>query len=64
LERGTSTVLTYEAMEFPSDPGQTLLVYTAEPGSPTQDAIDLLASRAATIDQQERVETAHAPDGA
>jgi len=43
--------LTYEALELPSDPGLTLLVYTAEPKSSTQDAIELLASWAATQDQ-------------
>jgi transcriptional regulator with XRE-family HTH domain len=40
--------LAYEALEFPSDPGLTLLVYTAEPASPSQDALNLLASWAAT----------------
>jgi hypothetical protein len=40
--------LTYEAHELAGDPGLTLLAYTAEPGSPTQDALDLLASWAAT----------------
>lgn len=40
--------LTYEAFELPAEPGLTLLVYTAEPASPTQDALDLLASWAAT----------------
>jgi len=45
--------LTYEAMELPADPGLTLLVYTAEPGSPTQDALNLLASWAATLDQEQ-----------
>ena len=43
--------LTYEAMELTSDPGLTLLVYTAEPSSSTQDALELLASWAATQDQ-------------
>jgi hypothetical protein len=38
-------------MELPADPGLTLLVYTAEPSSPTQDALSLLASWAATPDQ-------------
>ena len=47
--------LTYEAMEFPSDPGLTLLVYTAEAGTPTHDALTLLASWAATIDRQEEL---------
>jgi transcriptional regulator with XRE-family HTH domain len=40
--------LSYEAFELPGDPGLTLLVYTAEPASPTQDALNLLASWAAT----------------
>jgi transcriptional regulator with XRE-family HTH domain len=44
--------LSYEAMEFPTEPGLTLLVYTAEPGTPTADALTLLASWAATADQQ------------
>ena len=61
--------LTYEAMEFPSDPGLTLLVYTAEPSSPTADALDLLASWAATAGpggtgrpalQEEQVQSADA----
>lgn len=43
--------LSFEAMEFPSDPGLTLLVYTAAPGSPTADALKLLASWASTQDQ-------------
>lgn len=42
-----------EAMELPADPGQTLLVYTAEPGSPSEDGLNLLASWAATLDQPE-----------
>ena len=37
--------LTYEGLESPSDPGLTLLVYTAEPHTPTQDALQLLASQ-------------------
>jgi len=36
--------LAYEALEVAADPGQRLLVYTAEPGSPDQEALDLLAS--------------------
>ena len=60
--------LTYEAMEFPSDPGLTLLVDTAEPSSPTTDALALLASWAATVDREERADheqqadTAAAPE--
>ena len=40
--------LNFEAVEFPSDPGLTLLVYTAPPGSPSADALKLLASWAST----------------
>ena len=43
--------LNFEAMEFPSDPGLTLLVYTAAPDTPTADALKLLASWSATQDQ-------------
>ncbi|HEY3557604.1 MAG TPA: helix-turn-helix transcriptional regulator [Kribbella sp.] len=38
----------FEALDFPSDPGLTLIVYTAPPGSPTADAFKLLASWTAT----------------
>jgi hypothetical protein len=37
-------VLAYEALELPGDSGQRILAYTAEPSSPSQDALDLLAS--------------------
>ena len=50
--------LDFEAMEFPSDPGLTLLVYTAAAGTPTADALRLLASWAATQDQTDRDEVA------
>lgn len=43
--------LDFEAMEFPSQPGLTMLVYTAAPGTPTADALRLLASWAVTQDQ-------------
>jgi transcriptional regulator with XRE-family HTH domain len=37
--------LTYEALELPADIGQTLVAYTAEPGSPSQPAfLDLARS--------------------
>jgi transcriptional regulator with XRE-family HTH domain len=36
--------LNFEALELAADPGQRLNVYTAEPGSPSHDALDLLAS--------------------
>ncbi len=36
--------LDYEALDLPGDTGQHILVYCAEPGSPSQHALDLLAS--------------------
>jgi hypothetical protein len=35
-------------MELPGDTGQRILVYSAEPGSRSQEALDLLASWAST----------------
>jgi transcriptional regulator with XRE-family HTH domain len=43
--------LPFESFPLPGDPGQSLLTYTAEPGSPSQDALSLLASWAATTDR-------------
>ena len=43
--------LNFEAMELPSQPGLTLLVYTAPQHSPTADSLNLLASWAATAEQ-------------
>lgn len=44
--------LFYEALEIPGEPGLRLTTYTAEPGSPSQDALVLLASWAATVRPQ------------
>jgi transcriptional regulator with XRE-family HTH domain len=40
--------LDYDALEIPADPGLTIVAYSAEPGSPSRQALDLLASWAAT----------------
>ena len=40
--------LAYESFPLAGDLSQSLLTYTAEPGSPTQDALTLLASWAAS----------------
>jgi transcriptional regulator with XRE-family HTH domain len=40
--------LDFESLDLPGDPGQKLLVYSAEPGSPSRQALDLLASWAST----------------
>jgi hypothetical protein len=42
--------LAFESLLLPADPSQSLLIYTAEPKSPTEDALHLLASWAATAD--------------
>jgi hypothetical protein len=36
--------LAYEGLEMAAEPGLTLTIYTAEPGSPSEDALRLLAS--------------------
>ena len=43
--------LNYESMELSSEPGLVMNVYTAPAGSPTADALRVLASWAATHDQ-------------
>jgi transcriptional regulator with XRE-family HTH domain len=43
--------LNFEAMALSADDGLTLTAYSAEPGSPAHDAVKLLASWAATLDQ-------------
>jgi transcriptional regulator with XRE-family HTH domain len=45
--------LTFESMELVADPGLTMTVYTAEPGSRSEEALNLLASWTATSDQEE-----------
>ena len=45
--------LTYEAMELAANPGLTIAVYTAEPGSKSDQALNLLASWTATPDEPE-----------
>jgi len=42
--------LGFEAMPLPADPGLTLTAYSAEPGTPAQDALRLLASWSATAE--------------
>jgi hypothetical protein len=40
-------------LELRADAGLTLLTYTAEPGSKSEEALNLLASWTATLDQPE-----------
>jgi hypothetical protein len=50
-------------MELSADTGLSLYVYSPEPGTPSDDAIRLLASWAATNQQLAKTESAHATDG-
>lgn len=43
--------LTYEMLDLVADPGLAVLTYTAEPGSKTNEAMNLLGSLAATFDE-------------
>jgi transcriptional regulator with XRE-family HTH domain len=53
--------LTFEALDLAADTGLRISAYTAEPGTPSDDALKLLASWAATLDQSAPAPT---PDGA
>lgn len=53
--------LSFEAMELPGE-DLTVLAYTAEPGSPSQDSLNLLASWAATVAGLDQAETADATE--
>jgi MmyB-like transcription regulator ligand binding domain len=44
--------LSFEAMDLVADPGLTMWVYTAEPGSRSEEALNLLASWTATPDEE------------
>jgi hypothetical protein len=45
--------LVFEAAELREDPGLNLMIYTAEPGTPTAEALALLSSWAATQELSE-----------
>jgi transcriptional regulator with XRE-family HTH domain len=51
--------LAYESMELPADPGLSIVTFTAEVGSASQDGLELLASWAATTDRQDSAHTDH-----
>jgi hypothetical protein len=50
--------LSYHSVELPSDPGHTLTIYNAVPGSPSADALRLLSAWAATRGMAEGTEAA------
>jgi hypothetical protein len=49
--------LTFEALDLSADASLRIAAYSAEPGTPSDDALKLLASWAATLDQ-----AGHSPD--
>jgi transcriptional regulator with XRE-family HTH domain len=51
--------LPFESFPLAADPSQNLLTYTAEPGSPSQDALNLLASWAASTTQHSNASEHH-----
>jgi transcriptional regulator with XRE-family HTH domain len=51
--------LAYESLELVADPGLVLNGYSAEPGSASEDALNLLASWAATTDQENQAQSAN-----
>jgi transcriptional regulator with XRE-family HTH domain len=56
--------LTYESMELTADQGLRLNAYTAEPGTSSQDSLNLLASWTATADTAGQPQSSHTVDGA
>ena len=48
--------LAYESLELVADPGLVLNGYSAEPGTASEDALNLLASWAATADQENQAQ--------
>ena len=56
-----TVILDYEALDLPGDVGQRILVYSAEPGSPSQQALDLLVSWTTTSSRDRNDETVDRP---
>lgn len=54
--------LLFESSDLMADPGWKLLIYTAEPDTPSADALNLLASWAATQEQPDTSRHEPAPD--
>jgi transcriptional regulator with XRE-family HTH domain len=51
--------LDYDVLELPADPGQSIVAYSADPGSPARHALDLLASWTATPGEATAVPSDH-----
>ncbi|MDH6622725.1 transcriptional regulator with XRE-family HTH domain [Streptomyces sp. LBL] len=54
--------LPYESMALDADSGLTLVAYSAEPGSPSEEALGFLASWAAASDHEQGDQPAQGPD--
>ena len=50
--------LSYNRLDLAADPGLTIFTYTAEPGSRSEEALKLLGSWAATVEQEQTAPTA------
>ena len=50
--------LSFDRLDLAADPGLTIFTYTAEPGSRSEEALRLLGSWAATLDQAESTQQA------
>jgi hypothetical protein len=46
--------LSFEMMEIAADPGLDLMTYSVEPGSKSEEALNLLGTWAATLADEER----------
>jgi transcriptional regulator with XRE-family HTH domain len=55
--------LEYDALEIPADPGQTIIAYSADPGSAARDALGILASWTATQHQTDQQDTTQPAGG-
>ncbi len=53
--------LNYQAMQLPGDEGLTLIAYSAEPGTPGHDALNLLATWAATLRNEVKLNAVDLP---
>jgi hypothetical protein len=47
----------FNRLDLAADPGLTIFIYTAEPGSRSEEALRLLGSWAATVDPAESPRT-------
>ena len=56
--------LTYEMLDLSADSGLVIVAYTAEPGSKSAEALDLLASWTATLDEADEADAVETSESA